>query len=98
MLPFIKHPEFYNQPICLSDDQKKNPTGVLVRFFQDHQLCDLRDFFSQVSETCLTSDESPFDEARKRAEFLYYQRQMEILFEAAYLVAQQNQDKDPDNN
>lgn len=96
MSPYSEHPQFYNQPIWLSDKQKSNPCGVLASFFDDHRLSELREFLYQVSETCLTSEEPPFSEARKRADFLYYQRQVEILLEAAYVVAQQNKDKDLD--
>ena len=97
MLPYSEHPIFYNHSIYLSAEQKNNPYGVLIRFFQDHRLVDLRIHLSQVSETCLSSDEPPFDEGVKRADLLYYQQQLEIILEAAFLVAQLNQDKDPDN-
>lgn len=96
MSQFSEHPAFYNRPIWLSEEQKNNPHGVLVSFFYDYHLIDLREFLSEVSEICLTSDEHPFDEAIKRANLICYHRRFEILLEAAFLVAQLNRDKDPD--
>ena len=93
---YSKHPTFYNQPVLLSDAQKHNPYGVIVSFFVDHRLSELREFLSQVVETCLTTDEAPFDEATNRADLLCYLRDTEILLEATYLVSLQYQDKDLD--
>ncbi len=96
MLPYSQNRTFYNQPIFLSKEQKINPYGVLVRFFQDYQLIDLRAHLSEVSKTCLISDDPRFDDGLKRSDLMYCQQQIEMLLEAAFLVAQLNQDKDPD--
>jgi hypothetical protein len=88
MSRFMLQEEFYNQPVGLTAEQILHPFKVLEDFFVDHDLSELRAFFEEVGETCLTSDEPPFSRAGKRADLLYYHRKLENLLEAAYVIAQ----------
>ena len=80
---------FFDQPFRLSDEQRENPYTVLEDFFSDYRLGDLRSHFEEVSEICLICDGGTFDKAEKRAELLTYQKKIEILLEAAYLITVQ---------
>src|SRR5579864_5808418 len=92
-MSFFQHQaEFYDLPIHLSPQQKDAPNEVLADFFVDHRLSQLRDYLYEISEACLTTDEWPFREARKRAELLFYLKKLEIFFEAAFLVSRQYQE------
>lgn len=86
MSPFHNHSNFYNQPILLSKDYTKDPAAFLERFFGDYSLSELRAWLAEVSETCLTTDTPPFDESGKRADLLLFLKNVEYLYEAAYLL------------
>jgi len=86
MSPFHNHPDFYNQPILLSKEYTKDPTAFLERFFGDYSLCELRAWLADISETCLTSDTPPFDEAGKRADLMLLLKNIEYLLEAVSLL------------
>ena len=82
----LKLPEIYNQPILLSADEKKDPIQVLKELFFNNNLCELREFLRDVTETCLTTDRPPFSEAEKRSSLLLLKDQIEKCLEAAYLI------------
>lgn len=92
MSPSLKLPEFYNQLIRLSEEQRANPYDILEGFFCDYKLSELRNLLREMLETCLTTDEPPFGVAERRADLLLYIPKMEELLEAAYIVAKQWQD------
>jgi len=86
MSPFHNHPNFYNQPVLLSKENQKDPTAFLERFFGDYNLCELRAWLAEISETCLTTDTAPFDDAAKRADLILFFKNIECLFEAALIL------------
>jgi len=86
MSPFHNHPGFYNQPILLSMEHQKEPLAFLKRFFGDYNLCELRTWLAEISETCLTTDTPPFDEGGKRADLILFLKNVERLFEAALIL------------
>jgi len=90
MLSFHKHPGFYNRPILLSEEFQKDPLIFLGRFFGDYSLCELRTWLAEISETCLTTDTAPFDEAGKRADLILFLKNVEHLFEAALILKNGN--------
>jgi hypothetical protein len=87
MLPFQIQSEFYNQPFLLSEDQVINPASVAVDFFADYNLSEVRDTLASITETCLTCDSYHFDSAEKRADFIHFQKKLELLLEAAFVIA-----------
>jgi len=94
MSQFQTQSEFYNQPCLLSEEQGVNPVGVAADFFTDYNLSEVREILASITETCLTSDTYYFDSAEKRADFIHFQKKLEILLEAAFIIAK---DK-PSNN
>jgi len=87
MLSFQAHPEFYNQPFLLSEDQAINPASVAGDFFTDYNLSEVREILASITETCLTCDVYHFDSADKRADFIHFQKKLELLLEAAFMIA-----------
>ncbi len=75
-----------HRPIRLTTDEKNNPWEVLESFFWNHSLGDLRTFFANVKETCLTTDDGAFAAAEKRADLLLYCREIATFLEAAWLI------------
>ena len=89
---FHNHPDFYRHPILLSEECRKNPSAFLERFFSDYNLCDLRAMLAEILETCLTTNTPPFDEPEKRADLILFLKNIECLFEAAFLLNADKQD------
>jgi len=83
---YLEHPEIFNSPILLSEEEHKTPEAVLRRFFTDYNLSELREFLSEMQETCLTTDNPPFDQPSKRADLILFCRNIELQFEAAFLL------------
>lgn len=87
---FQDMPEFFTRPIRLTDEESENPHTVLHDFFTDYSLKELREILQANEEVCVTCDLYPYDTGARRADLLYFLRKTEILFEAAFLIAQQN--------
>jgi hypothetical protein len=90
MSHFQQQKEFYNQPVRLSAQQKANPYLVFDKFFGDYHLWEIRDWFSQIGEVCLTVEDHPFCEPNIRANLLLLHKNIELLFEAAFVINAQN--------
>jgi hypothetical protein len=93
MSHFFDHREFYSKPIFLSPDEIKSPVLVFEDYFSDYNLCEARDFISQVKETCLTADYGPFRDADYRSRLLIDVQRIEKVLEAAYMIGQQKKNK-----
>jgi hypothetical protein len=89
MSPFQLHPEFYNLPVLLSEEQREKPAIVLDDFFADYNLSEVREILNDSAEVCLTSDIHPYEAGEKRADFMHFQQKLERLLEAAFLIAKQ---------
>jgi hypothetical protein len=89
MSPFQLHSEFYNHPIRLTEEQRENPSDVLTEFFSDYSLSEVRDILNANAEVCLTCDMHPFEAGERRANFMHFQQKIELLLEAAFLIAKQ---------
>jgi hypothetical protein len=89
MSPFQLQSEFYNQPVRLTEKERENPSNVLDDFFTDYSLSEIRDILHSNAEVCLTCDVHPYDTGEKRSDFLHFQKKLELLLEAAFLIAKQ---------
>jgi len=86
MSHYLEHLQFYNQPVRLSQEFKKDPIFFLRRFYCDYHLAELRQFQREILETCLTTDTPPFCDPTKRADLLLLHQNVELLFEATFLI------------
>jgi len=88
MSEFLNHPEFYNRPVCLTDDEINFPITVIDRFFTDYSLSDIRTIHDEIEEVCMTTDSPPFANGSQRSDFLFYLNNLIRLVEAAFVVAE----------
>ena len=70
----------------LTDQERIDPLSVLEDFMIDCKLYELQDLLDDVQEICLTVDEYPFSEGRKRAEVLLYFSKIMKVFEAVEII------------
>lgn len=86
MQNFNLHPDFYNQPINLNQEEFSNPKDVIFEFFSDIKLIEVRYHFSKLLETALTGNLEIYANPEDRDTVLYVTRRLEKLIEAAWLI------------
>jgi hypothetical protein len=86
MSRFKNYREIYDQLICLPEESKSDPMQVVMDFFDDYRLSELRQIQNEIERVCLTTDEPPFDEPKERANFLSYSEKLICLLEAVLLL------------
>jgi hypothetical protein len=83
MSRFKDHPEIYDQLICLSKQQKSDPTLTIKDFFANYRLSELRKIQDDIQRVCLTSEDAAFSDPKGRSNLLRYSDKLICLLEAA---------------
>jgi hypothetical protein len=86
MSHFQKHQEFYDKPILLSEEEKKDPLKVIEEFFTDYNLSEIREINYDVDRVCLSSDSPPFHDPEERDLLISYRESEEKVLEAARVL------------
>ena len=86
MSHFQQHPAFFNKPIKLTEDEKKDPMRVIIDFFTDYNLSEVREIHQNIDHICLTSDAPPFDDPEERDNLLSFRDSEEKVMEAALIL------------
>jgi hypothetical protein len=84
---FELHPEFYNQPILLTEKEKQDPISIISKFFDDVKLIEVRIHLYNLLEVALTRPNTIYDEVRERDTILYFVKQLEKIVEATYATS-----------
>lgn len=80
------HPQWYNQPLRLSKEEKRDPLLVLDDFFECYHLNDVRQILWQWLTTVISSHQSISNDALDRDNHLYFYEKIEEIIEAAYVM------------
>ena len=88
MSQFDNFPEFYDQPIRLTEEQKTKPLGVVQVFFQNCHLHEIRKSLWKMMEYSLSIRHSVYDEAAERSQLLWFYRELETMIEATFILCQ----------
>ena len=83
---FQQHPKFFNNPIRLTEEEKMAPIKVIIDFFTDYNLSEVREINQNIDHICLTSDAPPFDDPEERDNLLSYRESEEKVIEAALIL------------
>lgn len=86
MSQYLEQPELFDQVMRLEEGEKKEPLGVIEKFFSDYKLHECRHILWTMVEACLTTDHSDFSEPEERADLLLRYNDLEKLLEANYLL------------
>lgn len=90
MTHFTLHPQFYNRPIRLSEEEQDDPQDVLHGFFINNPLSAIRETLWKMMEACIgTPDELAFETPENRENLLLFYDELEQALEAALLVNEQ---------
>lgn len=86
-----KHPDWYNQPLRLTEDERQNPRLVIETFFESYHLQEVREILWKWMVEIVSSSRSISQEGKQRNDHIYFYEQMEALVEAAFLINQRSE-------
>ena len=92
MSHFQQHPAFFNKPIKLTEEEKKTPMRVIIDFFTDYNLSEVREIHQNIDHICLTSGAPPFDDPEERDNLLSFRESEEKVMEAALILMETQSD------
>lgn len=95
MSHFQQHPAFFNKPIILTEEERKNPIRVIIDFFTDYNLSEVREIHQNIDHVCLTSNVPPFDDPEERDSLLSFRESEEKVMEAALLLMESEPNVSP---
>lgn len=85
MYQFLNQTSIYNSPVRLTEDEQATPNEVILRYFEDYSLSEVRHYLWLMMEICLTTGGEQFAEPEDRANQLNFFYRIEGLIEAAYI-------------
>ena len=91
MSQFLENKELYDRVLLLNEKEKSNPLGVLEQFFDDYRLHEYRDTLWTMVETCLTTNNTPYDDPEERANLLLRHNDFLRVLEAGTLLVKTHQ-------
>jgi hypothetical protein len=80
------HPLWHNQPLRLTNEERKNPLLVLQEFFQCFHLNDSRELLWNWVVEIISSANSISSDPLERSNHIYFYEKVEELIEACYLL------------
>lgn len=87
------HPQWYNEPLRLNEEERQDPLLVLTDFFESYHLQDVRDILWKWTVEVISSQGSISREGLERSNHLYFYEKIEALIEASYMLRNQLQDQ-----
>ena len=86
MKTYNSHPQWYNKPIRLNEEQTNNPTQVFDEFFQCYHLNEVRQTMWRWLVTVVSSAVSVSNDPHERNNDLYFYEQIEMLVEGVWVM------------
>jgi hypothetical protein len=83
---FELHPEFYNRPVLLTEEERRAPLTSIKCFFENMKLIEVRIHLQNLLEVALTCSNTIYDEADNRDAILAFCKQLEKLVESSSLL------------
>ncbi|MDP4265179.1 MAG: hypothetical protein Q8941_21815 [Bacteroidota bacterium] len=83
---YKQNESFYNQPIRLTEEQKKDPIQVIDDFFDAFELASSREQIADWLQCALASDNVQFAEPLQRDRIILFAEKIEELMEAALII------------
>jgi hypothetical protein len=83
-----KHPDWYNQPLRLSEEERQHPQLVIENFFESYHLEEVREILWSWLVEIISSGRSISQEGQQRNDHIYFYEKIEALVEATFLMNQ----------
>ena len=86
MKTYNHHPQWYNQPLRLTREQKNDPSLVIEDFFECYHLNEVREILWKWMEEVVSSHRSIASNPIERSNHIYFYEKIEALVEAALVL------------
>lgn len=86
MKTYNHHPQWYNQPLRLTREQKQDPFLVIEDFFECYHLNEVREILWKWMEEVVCSPRSISNNPMDRSNHMYFYEKMEELVEAVFML------------
>jgi len=86
-----KHPQWYNEPLRLSKEQKDDPVLVFEGFFEFYHLNEVRETLWEWLVEVISSRNSISQEGNDRANNIFFYEKLEQIVEACFIIHKENQ-------
>jgi hypothetical protein len=86
MKTYNHHPQWYNQPLRLTREQKHDPFLVIDDFFECYHLNEVREILWRWMEEVVCSPHSISSDPLERSNHIYFYEKIEELVEAAFML------------
>lgn len=81
-----------NYKANLSKEEKENPSYIIKSFLVETNVKEIRILFSDILETCLTSNDIAFNSGEKRFDLIMNLRNIQCFIQAAELIFKSEND------
>lgn len=88
---YNKHPQWYNQPLRLNAEQRRNPLEVFEEFFQCYHLNETRQTMWEWLAEVISSPHKISSDPHDRDNHMYFYERVEELIEAAFIITKRAQ-------
>jgi hypothetical protein len=86
MKTYNQHPQWHNQPLRLTTEQKQNPNLIIDEFFECFHLNEVREILWAWLTEIISSPNSISTNPLERSNHIYFYEKVEELIEAAYII------------
>lgn len=86
MSQYLEQKELFDKVLHLTKEEMQNPMLTIERFFGDYRLHECRHQLWTMVETCLTTENTGYNDAEQRGNLLWQHRDLERLLEACSLL------------
>ena len=84
---------FFDKPYLLTKEQMQHPETFFKELFGDITLSEARITLLKIVIASVSKDNSEFADAKKRSILIHFCQQVELAFEAGYILSQKNLSK-----
>jgi len=86
MKTYNRHPQWYNQPLRLTEEQKHNPVLLIEDFFECFHLDEVREILWRWVTDVISSPNSISTDPLERSNHIYFYEKLEEVVEAAFMI------------
>lgn len=95
MKTYNNHPQWYNEPIRLNEEETNNPTLIFDEFFQCYHLNEVRQTMWRWLVTVVSSTGSISNDPHERNNDLFFYEQIEMLVEGVWVLRRGKKAEEP---
>ena len=87
------HPQLDNQPLRLTEEERRDPYIVLEDFFSNFHLQDIREMLWDWLVAAMSSESTQYSTGYARSNLVFVYEKLELLIEAAHGIHKRRRKK-----